>query len=241
MAVKPIKRTGFKQSITAQSSTQNEAIGTPRFTADGRKFVYAKAGSSALSAGYLNVSAAVAADVMNEACASAHAIGDTQVAETITSATYAEDYFAGGFLQINDGTGEGEQYPIDSSSAVAASTAITVTLNESIRTALVATTSEFTLVHNPQMAVVESATLACAAGVAPRDVTASYFFWNQVAGPACVLSGNTDAVGMPLYQSTSTAGAVSGADNASYYPHIGTVMGTAGVSTEFKPVNLQIA
>lgn len=239
MSMKPLKRTGFNQGVFAQSATQKEELGALRILRDGRKFRYAKAGSSALAPGKLSVAAAVGADVMNEACTAVHAIGDVIFSETITSATYAENYFAGGYLQINDGTGEGYQYKIVSSSAVAAGTSITLTLDEPIRVATAGTSAtEFSIIHSPWQAVVESATLGMPVGIATGIVTAAYYCWLQTGGPAIALSGNSDAVGKPLFQSTSTAGALSGADTASYYPQVAIAMGTVGVATEYKPVML---
>lgn len=244
MSSKPQKRTGWNQGVFAQSITQKEELGALRILKDGRKFRYAKAGASALAAGKLAVAAAVAADVMNEACTAIHAIGDTVFSETITSAAaaYAENYFAGGYLQINDGTGEGHQYKILSSSAVAqAGTSITLILEDPIRVATAGTSAtEFSIVQSPWQAVIESATLALPVGVTPIVVTAAYYYWAQTGGPAIALSGNTDAVGKPLFQSTSTAGALSGVDTASYYPMIALAMGTAGVGGEYKPVMLQL-
>lgn len=226
------------------SSTAKETVGTLRVLDDGRKFRYAKAGTSALAAGKLNVAAVVGATVMNEACASAHAIGENVFTETITAGTaYAEDYFAGGFLQINDATGEGHQYEIDSSTAVsAAGTSITLSLRSPIRVALVAATSEFTLVHNPQMAVVESTTEeSLPTGIAPVVVTASYYFWNQVAGEACALVAGTPAVGSMLTIS-ATAGALA-AINATLdidQPICAIAFGTVGVAGEYKPVKIML-
>jgi len=241
MSAKPLKRTGFAHPLFVQNVTRKETVGTLRITKDGRKFRYARAGSSNLAAGKLALAAALAADVMNEAATAIHAIGDLQVAETITSATYAEDYFAGGYFQVNDGTGEGHQYLIDSSTAVAASTAITLSLAEPIRVATAGTVaSEFSIMHSPWMAVVESATLGAPVGVSPHVVTAAYYYWIQTGGPALILSGNTDAVGKPVYQSTSTAGAVSGADSASYYPQVAIAIGTVGVASEYKPFRLTL-
>lgn len=241
MSTKPFKKSGFAQPVFSQSSTKKEEVGTLRILRDGRKFRYAKAGSSALGAGKLALAAALAADVMNEACTAIHAIGDMQFAETITSATYAENYFAGGFLQVNDGTGEGHQYKIDSSTAVAAATAITLGLAEPIRVATAGTNaSEFSLMHSAWMAVVESATLGFPAGITPMAITAAYYYWIQTGGMALALSGNSDAVGKPLFQSTTTAGALSGADGASYYPTIGIHLGSVGVAGEYKPVMLTL-
>lgn len=243
MSIKPMKRAGFNQGVFAQSATQKEELGALRILRDGRKFRYAKAGASALAAGKLAVAAAVGATVMNEACTAVHAIGDVIFTETITAGTaFAENYFAGGYLQINDGTGEGHQYKITSSSAVSASgTSITLTLDEPIRVATAGTSaSEFSIIHSPWMATVESTTLGLPVGITPIVVTAAYFYWAQTGGPALALSGNNDAVGKPLFQSTSTAGALSGADTASYYPQVAIAMGTVGVAGEYKPVLLNI-
>lgn len=243
MSTKPMKRAGFQQSVFAQSSTKKEEVGALRILRDGRKFRYAKAGASNLAAGKLAVAAAVNAAVMNEACTAVHAIGDVVFTETITAGVvWAENYFAGGYLHINDGTGEGHQYKIISSSAVAiAGTSITLMLDEPIRVATAGSAaSEFSIIHSPWMAAVESTTLGCPVGVTPIVVTATYYYWAQTGGPSICLSGNTDAVGKPLYQSTTTAGMVAGLDAASYYPQIGIALGTAGVSGEYKPVMLSL-
>ena len=243
MSNKPQKRTGFNQGVFVQSSTQKEELGALRILRDGRKFRYAKAGASALAGGKLSIAAAVASGVMNQACTSVHAIGDTTVTETITAGVaYIENYFAGGYLHINDGTGKGRQYKITSSTAVTSSgTSITLTLEEGIRVATAATSSsEFSLIQSMWQAVVESATIGCPIGITPIVVTAAYYFWTQTGGQAIALSGAGDAVGKPLFQSTSVAGSLNGADVASYYPMIGIAMGTVGVSTEYKPVFLML-
>lgn len=237
---KALKRAGFGQDVFSQSSTAKETVGTIRELPDGRAFMYCRAGSSNLTAGKLSVAAAVGADVMNEACAVAHTAGDYYFSDTMTSGTYAEDYFKGGWLHINDGTGEGQQYKITASTAVAASTAITLALDEPLIDALVATTSEYSIIHNPGMATAESTTLGFPVGVSPIDVTANYYYWTQVRGMCITLCDDTAAVGKPLHQSTSTSGAVSGSDYASYYGIIGTRFGTAGVADEYKPTYLRL-
>jgi hypothetical protein len=243
MSNKPQKRTGFNQGVFVQSSTQKEELGALRVLRDGRKFRYAKAGASALGAGKLSISAAIASGVLSQSCTAVHAIGDTIFSETITAGTaYIENYFAGGYLHITDGTGEGHQYKIASSTAVTSSgTAIILALEESIRVATLGTSgSEFTIVQSPCQAVVESATLGCPVGITPIVVTAAYYFWSQTGGIAQALSGASDAVGKPLFQSTSVAGSLNGADVASYYPMVGIQMGIVGVSTEYRPVKLML-
>ena len=242
----PLKRTGFAQALLAISATPKEVVGTLRITKDGRKFRYAMASTSALAAGKANISPAIAADVFDEACANTHAIGDLYFAETITAAAaaYPENHFRGGMLQINDATGEGHQYLINSSSAVLLSgTSIILGLSDSIRVALEVTTTQFTIAKNPQMGVAESAVEEnLMAGVAPRVVTASYYFWNQTGGVALVLCDQTPAIGQ-VATLGDPAGSMAGiqtaldVDIAQCY---GIFWGAVGVDGEYTPVYLMI-
>ena len=246
MSNEPIKRSGFRQGVFSQSATQKEQLGTIRILRDGRKFRYARAGAVALSPGKLAVAAAVfSANVMNEACTAVHAIGDVIFSETLTEGaiTATENFFAGGYLHINDGTGEGQSYLIKSSTAVAASTAITLTLADPIRVATAATiASEFTIMQSPWQYVVESATIATPIGITPIAVTLGCYYWAQTSGPAVALIADAggNAVGRPYFQSTVTAGAIDGSNGASYYVQVGISVGTAGVTAEYKPIMLTI-
>lgn len=245
MATKPLKRAGFSQSIWAQSATAKEEVGTKRVLRNGDVYRYAKCGATGLANGVALAAPTIAAGIMNEACASAHAIGDTIITETITAGVaYAEGYFKGGYLSINDGTGESYQYPIESSTAVgAADTSITVTLDRPIVTALVATTSEFTLVPNPWMGVaVTTDEENVFAGVTEMAVTANYYFWAKTGGVATVLSEATAAVAVGAVMTLS---ATSGALQAIATPldvdaayQVGVAYGTAGADGEYKPVML---
>jgi hypothetical protein len=243
----PLKRAGFVQPLFATSAVAKETVGTLRITKDGRKFRYAKAGTSALAAGKANIAPAIAADVMDEDCASAHAIGAMTITETITAAAaaYPADFFAGGYLQANDGTGEGHQYLINSSSAVALSgTSITIGLTDPIRVALVATTTQFTLVQSPWYGVTESdVEESLMTGVAPMVVPANHFFWNQTGGVANVLTTATPGVGTIMTISGTTAGAMIAITTAlvvDICQPYGIVFGTAGKNTEYTPIYLMI-
>ncbi|HBF43029.1 MAG TPA: hypothetical protein DDW42_05245 [Desulfobacteraceae bacterium] len=241
MATKPQKRTGFSQGIYSQSSTRKEEIGTLRVLRDGRKFRYARAGAGALGAGKVNVAAASVAEVIDENCASNHAIGDFIIEETITAGVaYVEDQYAGGFFQVTDATGEGHMYEITSSSAgSAAATTIILTLANPIRVALVKTTTQFSLVQNPQMNVVQTDVEEnMATGIAPIAVTIGYYFWNQTGGVATALGSDTSAIGTAL-----VIGATAGAVKAIPTPldidmvfSLGVVFGTAMVVGEYTQI-----
>ena len=238
-----IKKAGFAQGLYETSATKKEEIGTKRITKDGRVFRYAKAGATALVAGQAQA-AAVVADAVTSQALPTTAIGATSLVYTAgSSVTYGADYFAGGFLQINDATGEGHQYLISSSSAVTSGTTIYITLEDPIRVALV-TTSEGTLVHSPFMATVATTTPASLpVGIAPVPVTAAYYYWSQTRGPAVYLSNSTPAIGSFLVL-TSVSGALGAASSTIattiVNPIVGYAMGRVGVDTEFKPIFLTI-
>jgi len=250
MASRPFKKAGFRQGIYEESATRKETLGTLRILQDGRKFRYAKAGSSALAAGKMAVAAAIATHVKDETCPTT-AVGTKVITLTCDSTTYAQDYFKGGLFSITDAAGEGHSYPINGSSAVAASTSITVSLDEGIRVALT-TSSEYTLLNSPRMATVESATEeSCAVGITPIVVTAAYYYWAQTGGLAIALMAGTPAVGANLTLGDD-AGSLLGVSNAAtsssgitldvlhLQPIVGYVFGTAGVDTEYQPVFLTI-
>lgn len=243
MSTSPMKRAGFSQGVYQTSSTQKEALGTKRVLSDGRKFRYAKAGGSDLSAGKLGVAAAINADHANKAILSAVAIGEKVLSVTVTAGTaIAENALKGGAFQINDATGEGYSYVIDSNSAITASgTVVNITLEEGIKVAL-DTSSEFTLVHSPWSGVVETkAAAACPVGVPVVAVTAAYYYWAQTGGLGIVLMGDTVAIGTSVIQDTATiAGSTAIMGGASVLPQVGIVHGFAGVDTEYQPVLLTI-
>ena len=222
---------------------KREKLGTLRVTSDGRKFRYAKAGG-ALAAGKMCVGAIAEANHINVSVAAA-AIGDTVVSVTVGATAVTENAYEDGFLQVNDGTGEGHAYLIASNTACDASGVTLVTLAEPIRVALVASaTSEVSLIPNPWNGVTHSATEeSMASGVAMVPVASGAYCWVQTGGVGCCLMSGAPGVGAPL-----TLGATAGAllaisatiATTVTQPIVGTTLATAGVSTEYKPVMLQI-
>jgi hypothetical protein len=237
-----MKKAGFNQGIYQISETRKEELGTIRMLSDGRKFRYARAGTSALAAGKLGVAADIAAAHANELILAAVAIGTKVLALTVSTGTViAENELKGGAFQVNDGTGEGYSYIIDANTALAiGGTTISITIEEGIKVAL-DTTSEFTLVHSPWNDVVEGTTLGMAIGVPVVAVTAAYYYWAQTGGLAIGLMGGTVALGNALIQNNSgVAGAMISMATGSVIPIIGVVHGFAGVDTEYQPIFLMI-
>ncbi len=241
MANSPMKRSGFDQDIYQINASRKEVLGTLRILQDGRKFRYARAGSSALAAGKLGVAAAINADHINEAMATSEPIGTKMLTLTVTAGTaILANELKGGAFQINDETGEGYSYIIESNTAISGSgTSITITLEEGLKVALVAATSEFTLVHNLCNDVVEGTTIGTPVGVALVVVTGAYYYWAQTGGLAIGLLTGTPAAGDGLIQCNAVAGAFETLAGGAI-PPIASMMGTAGVDTEYCPIFLMI-
>jgi hypothetical protein len=241
---KPIKKAGFAQGIYEQSSTAKETLGTLRITQDGRKFRYAKAGAADLACGMLGLSAVSNADHVDEIIVTAVAVGTYTLDLTVTAGTaLAENQLKGGYFQVNDEAGQGQNYMITGNSAISASdTAIQVALDDPIRVALT-TSSQFSLIQSPWYAVYESATgEAMVAGVAPIVVTTLYYYWAQTGGVSCCLVAGTSAFGTNMCVSTAIAGAATPATSGIDVdlPLIGYVCGVGGVDTEYAPIFLTI-
>jgi hypothetical protein len=235
-----MKTTGFSQGLYETSSTQKEILGMLRIEPDGRKFRYAKADSTQIACGVTTSMATVEAHHINRPVAAAVAIGDIEVQVTVSTTAVTADSYKDGYLQVNDGTGEGQCYRIDSNTYCAASGTTVVTLCDPVRVALVAdSTSKVSLIPNPWYGtVVQATTTTGQAGVTITVVPASHYYWSQTGGLGCVLSNGTDSVG-----STQTAGATDGSvDIQTDYADIpvGYVILTDNVAGEYKPIWLTI-
>lgn len=233
------------QSIHEVVSTDpRHDVGTRGCMSDGRVFYYASSVSSGtLAAGSLVCAPATDTDYINIAVATSAAIGATSLDLTLGgSNTHAVNAFAGGYVVVNDATGEGHTYRVEGSTAVAAGTAITLTLSDPIVVALVAGTSQCTLLLSPFAELARVAgTTSRPAGVTPLEIpagnTTTQYFWVQTWGTA---SGEDDAAiadGNGC-QNGATAGQFDIVTAA--YPSIARQIGT-GVIGEHTPKFLTIA
>jgi hypothetical protein len=232
------------QSITEAVTDARHEVGTRGSLSDGRVFYYASfVDGTASTAGELLTAPATDTDYVNIAVATSLAIDGTSLALTLGgSNTHAANAFVGGYVVVNDATGEGYTYRISASTAVSAGTAITVTLDDPIVIALVAGTSQCTLLLSPFAEVVATAgTTSRAAGVCqfvvPIGSTNTQYFWIQTWGTS---AGQDDAniVDGNGCQNGATAGQFDIVSAA--YPSIARQVGT-GVTGEHTPKFLTIA
>lgn len=233
MSNKPLKTQGFAQGIYQQSSTQLHDLDTVRYLSDGRAFAYAQAGATALAVAKLTCSEAPSATANRETVAANAAIGATVLSITF-GAEKAADLFKDGW--IYDALA-GDLYQIKSHAI--GTTAVQVYLKEPLRIAWT-TSSKATVIRNRQKAVIISPTTLTSppAGVPPIAVTASYYFWNQVKGPAVCLIAGTLVIGNNCGPLT-TAGAVAPLNSADIIGAVGTVL-SVDATTEYGLINLAI-
>lgn len=232
--------TMLAQDIFTESSTAQMALGTKITLEDGRRFVYSKAGAVALAAGKLMQAPAEVANHSNCAVAAAAAIGANSVSVTLGATAATANQYAGGFMYVNDAAGEGHLYKINHHAAVGSAGTGTFYLDDSIRVALT-TSSEVTFYPHPHsgLIVAPATTLTGSVlGVAPINVTAAYYFWLQVAGPACVLQAGTLVVGANAVTPTGVDGGC-GPSAAGTSRDVGSVIQLAA-DTEYALINLTL-
>lgn len=205
---------------------------------DGREFVFCKNGAVALAAGKV-VQAPVHVTTHEDMATNTAAIGDYTVTVTLgaTNAATANQY-QGGYLVVNDDTGEAQLYKVKSHPAADAAATCVITLVEPIRVAFGAGATATLVADQFNGVVIAPTTLTShVIGVPVCAVTASDYFWCQVKGPAAVLGNGTLVVGYTVEPSGTTSGAVDPTAETTLGPCIGVVMAVSA-STEYSTVNL---
>ena len=225
------------------SSTPNHPVGTKAVTPDGRIFRYAKAGAAALVAAQLQVAADITANHEDNVFQTAGAVGDKTVSITVGATAVVTNEYVGGYLCVQDDTGEGYNYLIERHDAkTAGAGTVTFDINPGLFAATAVATT-VTLIRNPYSNVVVSdgTQTDVPIGVAVRAVTADYFCWLQTGGIASVLTDTNGATaGTKITIGATDDGAVE-TYNAAGEPELGYEL-AGGVSTaeEHNPFFLTI-
>jgi hypothetical protein len=208
---------------------------------NGKIYRYVKAGAANLAPGKLVVQADPIANHVDCAAYAAAAINATKVQLTLGATAATADYYRGGQLVVQDGTGEGRAYEIEGNTAADASGVVTVYLREGLSVAIVATTSKCDLIANRYQGVVISATdqADLAIGIPNVTITAAYYGWVQTFGACSALMDEAVAAGLALTIGTGVAGAVEALDGAGEQ-EVGVIGSTAGVDTEYQLIYLTI-
>lgn len=239
-------------------------VGTRAYFPDGRVFYYALVGDTtygtAVTRGQLlaatNPSVSTAAGCVNKALNAAVAAGSNVFTFVPATVDVVPNFFADGYLYVNDATGEGLMFKVRSHTKadVSASDVMTVVTYDPTPTALT-TSSEVTIIRNlydrvgsatdlAELVVGVSLTSASASTVPATDVAVaavsatSNFVWVQTWGPCPVLQSDTTARG-GVMTATATDGTIAVNSTAGTSTIIGTQI-TLGVASEYRAVDLKI-
>ena len=244
MAFESMKNKMFRHSIMEKSTTAKEALGTLRILDDGRKFRYAKAGGT-IAGGAGVESPDVVAHHSNMAVVSNVAAGANKLTVTLGGTAVAANEYAGGYVQVYDGAGAGQQLKILSHPAQTNTSGnVTINLEDPVVVALTSATSKVTLVRNKYEAVIAcTAAAKMAVGVSPITVAANDYFWVQTGGIACAKAENTVAVYSNAF--LGTTGRLYHGPNATNAQQLaaGPIVGyfmQAGAADKWVPVHLTL-
>ena len=201
-------------------TTKLHAFGTRMMIGGDRVFKYGGISSAAAVGAGKIVQAAVphAGHDMDLVIPTAVAVGDKSITVTTTATDVIKDFYADGYVYINDGAGEGHTYKILGNAALDYSDSAALTLNfydgdtcaEAIDTSALA--GVFQNPYSNQVvstAGAHNARTGVITGVCATEMTASYYGWFQTWGPAAVLiSTSATIVGKHVRTSDNVAGAV---------------------------------
>lgn len=215
--------------------------GSVRETWDGKRFRYGLAGGTNLAHAKINVAPAAIANHTNQTLAAAAAIGARKVSLNLGATAIVVGDYADGQFNTNDATGEGYSYDITDTLASAGSVPVTVKLDEGLKEALVASTSEATLVANPwfKVIVAPGAIAHRVVGVNASDISAASTGFFQTRGDCPVLADGVTTKGAGAILSDATNGAIEIEVAATVVKRVATALADT-VSTEYPIFNLCI-
>lgn len=206
----PITAGGPGDQRTVTDNQQNHPLGSVMAFADGRRFAYARAGSTAIIAAALCQQTLNSANFDELAVPAAVAANARQVTVTNGATAVTVDQLKDGYLNVEDDAGEGYVYTVKSNAAAAASAALVVDLYEPVQVAW--TTATTVLVYaNPYSVVIVHPPPATALllGFTNGAVTANDYCWLQTWGAACALTQGSVVTNEGVIDSASLAGAVA--------------------------------
>jgi len=197
------------QSIYEVSTVQNFELGTKKVIGDSI-YRYGLAGAVDIALGVLcqaPVPAAVHHDLVPSA---SYAAGVRLVELTIGAANITANEYAGGYLHVNDGTGQGQVKKILSHPAALSGATCVFTLVDPLTTAFVVPADTLcAITRNPyNQAIIHPAPpTAQLAGVPVAAIAAGRYGWFQTRGPAAVLTQGT----LYIYQQVRPSATIDGA------------------------------
>ena len=224
----------------AESATQLFPLGS-KLIYGNNTYRYVGIGGTAVTAGKLLQQPAVVSDHANMSATAAVAAGETAISVETGGTDITLNQYANGYLWVNDVAGEGQMLRVKSNPAHdhSADPSIVITCYDALATALT-TNSQLTLLADPSndLIVAPAAETGALMGATVIDMTADYYGWAVIKGPAALLTVGTLVVGNAAVRSGGTAGGVAPAtDNV--LQEVGDVMAVSA-NTEYSLINMNL-
>jgi hypothetical protein len=202
---------------------------------------YVEIGGTAVTAGKLLQHAAIVSDHANMTATAAVAAGETAISVETGGTDLTLNQYADGYLWVNDVNGEGQMLRVKSNPAHDHSSdpSVVITCYDDLATALT-TSSQLSLIENPNtnLIVAPATETGALMGATVIDMTADYYGWAVIKGPAALLTVGTLVVGNAAVRSGGTAGGVAPAtDNV--LQEVGDVMAVSA-NTEYSLINMNL-
>lgn len=217
-------------------------IGSRWDLSDGREVMLVRAGD-AVAAGKLYQDAAIVANHQNIAVTayqaySANGNVPAKVTVTLGATAATANQYAGGFVVVNDATGEGQTLRIASHPAADASGSLAITLEEGATTALT-TSSEVCLIppHGKDIIIMPTTYTGAVAGVGLYIIAAASYGFITTKGLTSCLNDGALTVGSAISPSNAVAGAVENGVIAQGF--VGRAQQT-GVDTEYRTIFIDV-
>ncbi len=223
----PIKQGLYTERVTAQGD-----LGSVMEFEDGRKFVYAKNGGTALEPGLIVEGPAENANDESIVLA-VNIVAKDETITITTGRAYSNNELQDGWIQIEDVAAGviGHARKIKSHPAAGSAESLVITLYEPLTDTAAASTDTINVMENMYNGVIICPTTHTGpiAGVPPIHVSANYYFWLQVAGVCSFIAGENTIVAGDSLVVTGKAGTVimaAGADDE----FVGWAMQSQGTS-----------
>ena len=207
-----------------------------------RVFRYGLVGGVALTAGKLvQTIVGTKADHQDLAPTAGVAAGEYEISVETAGTDLTLNQYAGGYLYVNDVTGEGQCLKIKSNPVHDHSDdpSVVITCHDALATAIT-TSSKVSLMSDPWsgLVVAPAAETGAVMGCPLVDMALSAYGWFQTYGPAAVLTVGTLVLGHNAVRSATVAGAVAPA-TSDILDIVGTVM-LVDVTTDYSLIKLNI-
>ncbi len=233
---------GAGQGIWETTETPILKVGTRGSLEDGRVFYYARSIASSIPRGRI-IQSEIASAQNEDLAVNTAALGDTSLTITFGTNTDDANAFQGGYVCVQDLTGEGITYTIKSHPAITSGGSIVVQLEDPIYLGFDGATT-VCVMKNMWADVLQAAadTIAPLAGISQVSVlsgaTNPQYVWCQTWGVSCAWQEQESTAGAPVGHSP-TAGQVGYAPGPR--PDIAGIQLFTGVSTEYQPIFLKVS